>query len=158
MRGKLLTIIIKQMQSKKPVALVVGGSRGIGRQVAIDLAKNGYAVVVAAKTSSDAATCEPFPPNPNTLQSTISTVTREIIETGGDAIAVQVDVRDFSSVEALVEQTVRQYKRLDVLIYNRYVIRGGRASSLARQSAHSYIRQLRTKVAQYGGAVFRSHR
>ncbi|KAI1021430.1 hypothetical protein LB505_000136 [Fusarium chuoi] len=33
------------MVSKKPVALVVGASRGIGRQVAVDLARNGYAVI-----------------------------------------------------------------------------------------------------------------
>ena len=113
------------MQSDKPVALVVGASRGIGRQVAIDLASNGYAVAVAAKTISDASKCIPFPPNPNSMQSTISTVTREIAEAGGDAIAIQVDVRDFSNIEALVEQTVQHFKRLDVLIYNRYVRRGG---------------------------------
>lgn len=41
--------------SSKPVALVVGASRGIGRQVAVDFAAHGYAVVVAAKTVSDPA-------------------------------------------------------------------------------------------------------
>ena len=40
---------------EKQVAIVVGASRGIGRQVAIDLAKNGYAVVIAGKTTSDAS-------------------------------------------------------------------------------------------------------
>ena len=121
------------MRSGKPVALIVGASRGIGRQVAIDLARSGYAVVVSAKSTSDAATCVPFPPNPNSQQSTISTVTREIIEAGGEAIAIQVDVRDFSNVEALVEQAVQHFKRLDVLIYNRYVCKGGCFSGLASQ-------------------------
>ncbi|KAK5136247.1 hypothetical protein LTR08_003854 [Meristemomyces frigidus] len=65
-----------------------------------------------------AAQCLPFPPNPNSQQSTISTVTREMIEAGGDALAIQVDVRDFANVEALVEQTMQQYKNLDVLDYN----------------------------------------
>ncbi|KAL2019693.1 hypothetical protein VTK56DRAFT_9312 [Thermocarpiscus australiensis] len=61
------------------VGLVVGASRGIGRQVAIDLAKNGYAVVVAAKsytTEADLNKLSPFPPEPNSLQSTITTVAR----------------------------------------------------------------------------------
>jgi hypothetical protein len=47
---------------------------GIGRQVAIDLARNGYAVVVAGKTTSDASKCVPFPPDPNSQKSTINTV------------------------------------------------------------------------------------
>ncbi|CAN8096804.1 unnamed protein product [Discula destructiva] len=103
----------------KPVALVIGASRGIGRQVAIALAKNGYAVVVAAKSTSDAyAAATPFPPNPNSPESTISTVEREITEAGGDAFAHVVDVRDSSSIEELVRRTVERYGHLDVLIYN----------------------------------------
>jgi len=45
-------------------------------------------------------------------------VQREIIEAGGDAAAFAVDVRDYSSIERLVEQTVQKYGRIDVLIYN----------------------------------------
>ncbi|WYZ40593.1 hypothetical protein EsH8_IV_000934 [Colletotrichum jinshuiense] len=96
------------MSEGKPVALVVGASRGIGRQIAIDLAKNGYAVVVAAKTTSNASETNPFPPNPNSQQSTISTVAREIHEAGGNATPIAVDVRDQES----------KYSRLDVLVYN----------------------------------------
>ncbi|KAF2430298.1 NAD(P)-binding protein [Tothia fuscella] len=102
----------------KQVALVVGASRGIGRQVAVDLAKNGYAVVVAAKTTSDASTANPFPPDPNSHQSTISTVEREIEEAGGEATAIKVDTRDFDSVQKMVDETVKMYGRLDVVIYN----------------------------------------
>ncbi|KAI1393736.1 short chain dehydrogenase family protein [Hypoxylon trugodes] len=100
------------------VALVVGASRGIGRQIAIDLAKNGYAVVVAAKSISDAKSVTPFPPDPNSPQSTISTVEREIIEAGGRATAIPVDVRDFASVQKLIDRTIETYSRLDVLVYN----------------------------------------
>jgi NAD(P)-dependent dehydrogenase (short-subunit alcohol dehydrogenase family) len=123
-------------KSEQQVALVVGASRGIGRQVAIDLAKygttgivpswdwglivhrNGYAVVVAAKTTSDASTTTPFPPDPNSSQSTISTVVREITEAGGKASAIRVDVRDYEEVTRMVDQTVSTYGRLDVLVYN----------------------------------------
>jgi len=107
------------MAQEKKVALVVGASRGIGRQIAIDLAKNGYSVVLAAKTtSSDAASLRPFPPNPNSPQSTINTVQREIIEGGGDATAFAVDVRDYDNISRLVEHTVTKYGRIDVVVYN----------------------------------------
>ncbi|KAI2612920.1 short chain dehydrogenase family protein [Hypoxylon fragiforme] len=107
------------MDNNTKVAIVVGASRGMGRQIAIDLAKNGYAVVVAAKsTGNNAPSTAPFPPDPNSAQSTISTVEREIVEAGGRATAIPVDVRDFASVQALVDRTIEIYTRLDVLIYN----------------------------------------
>lgn len=102
-----------------------------------------YKVVVAAKSTSDAyAATTPFPPNPNSTQSTISTVEREIKEAGGDAFAHAVDVRDYASIEKLVRTTIevpipcpvlpspssppkktrltpnQKYDHLDVLIYN----------------------------------------
>ncbi|KAJ4392029.1 hypothetical protein N0V93_005650 [Gnomoniopsis smithogilvyi] len=107
------------MSPAKPVALVIGASRGIGRQVAIDLAKNGYFVVVAAKSISDAYDSNTrFPPDPNSPASTISTVEREIKESGGEGLAIAVDVRDFTSIQNLVRRTVEQHGTLDVLVYN----------------------------------------
>jgi NAD(P)-dependent dehydrogenase (short-subunit alcohol dehydrogenase family) len=102
----------------RKVALVVGASRGIGRHIAITLAREGYAIVVAAKTTSDASKTTPFPPDPNSNASTISTVVREIQEAGGEATAIKVDVRDFASVTAMVDATVKQYGSIDVLVYN----------------------------------------
>lgn len=64
---------------------------------------------MAAKSFSDASTSNgsaPFPPDPNSPQSTITTVVREIRDAGGDATAVAVDVRDQNSVEALVRKTI----------------------------------------------------
>ncbi|KAI7359324.1 short chain dehydrogenase [Hortaea werneckii] len=106
------------MPSYKEVAIVVGASRGIGRQIAVDLAKDGYAVVVAAKTVSDASKCTPFPPDPNSSSSTINTVVREITEAGGEALAIQLDVRDFGDIQSMVDQTAKKYGRIDVLVYN----------------------------------------
>ncbi|KAJ5898681.1 hypothetical protein N7504_008969 [Penicillium tannophilum] len=106
------------MTNQQPVALVVGASRGIGRQVAIDLSKNGYAVMLAAKTTSDAAKATPFPPDPNSSQSTINTVEREILEAGGRAGAIAVDVRDAAQIQHAVDETVRIFGKLDVLVYN----------------------------------------
>ena len=75
-------------------------------------------VVVAAKTTSNAYETTPFPPDPNSSQSTINTVEREIRELGGDASAISVDVRDAAQIENLVKETVRIYGKLDVLVYN----------------------------------------
>ncbi|KAF7193112.1 Hydroxysteroid dehydrogenase-like protein 2 [Pseudocercospora fuligena] len=106
--------------SSKPVALVIGASRGIGRQVAIDLAKNGYRVIVSAKTTSNASECNPFPPDPNSFKSTISTVAREITEIyGGEAEAIPCDVRFYEQIQELVKKGVSKFGgRLDVVVYN----------------------------------------
>ncbi|CAM1505400.1 Fc.00g110370.m01.CDS01 [Cosmosporella sp. VM-42] len=107
------------MTSTKPVALIVGASRGIGRQVAIDLASNGYSVVVAAKSITDPSKPEAsFPPDPNSPSSTITTVAREITSAGNEATAHQVDVRSPASIDNLVHRTLTKYGRIDVLIYN----------------------------------------
>ncbi|KAM3515567.1 hypothetical protein MY11210_000745 [Beauveria gryllotalpidicola] len=104
--------------SSKPVALVVGASRGIGRQVAVDFAAHGYAVVVAAKTVSDPSKPITAIPDPKSSESTITTVSYEIRQAGGEAHPIQVDVRSEESVNSLVAQTIAKYGRIDVLIYN----------------------------------------
>ncbi|KAK3185480.1 hypothetical protein K4F52_005790 [Lecanicillium sp. MT-2017a] len=106
------------MAPQQQVALVVGASRGIGRQVAISLASSGYAVVVAAKTISDPSKPITTIPHYNSQDSTISTVTHEIRQAGGEATPIQVDVRSEASIQNLVDQTISKYGRLDVLIYN----------------------------------------
>ncbi|KAJ5407943.1 hypothetical protein N7509_001826 [Penicillium cosmopolitanum] len=104
--------------SQQPVALIMGASRGIGRQVAIDLSKNGYAIMLAAKTTSDASKTTPFPPDPNSSSSTINTVEREIREAGGQAGSIAVDVRDAAQIQNAIDETVRRFGALDVLVYN----------------------------------------
>jgi NAD(P)-dependent dehydrogenase (short-subunit alcohol dehydrogenase family) len=75
-------------------------------------------VMLSAKTTSDASTVTPFPPDPNSPQSTINTVEREIREAGGHAATVAVDVRDAAQIQHAVEETVRVFGKLDVLVYN----------------------------------------
>ena len=105
--------------SSKPVALIIGASRGIGRQVAIDLARNGYDIIVSAKSTSNPQECRPFPPDPNSQASTINTVAREIIEIHkGEALALKCDVRFYEEVQTLVKQAVEWKGRIDVVVYN----------------------------------------
>jgi NAD(P)-dependent dehydrogenase (short-subunit alcohol dehydrogenase family) len=74
--------------------------------------------MLAAKTTSDASTLTPFPPDPNSTLSTINTVEREIREAGGEASTVAVDVRDAAQIQHAVDETVRRFGKLDTLIYN----------------------------------------
>ena len=67
------------------VALVTGGSRGIGRAIALELAARGAAVVVNYNKSPEAA----------------EQVVKQIQDTGGKAAAFQADVSDFKQAEAL---------------------------------------------------------
>lgn len=84
------------------VALVTGGSRGIGRAIALDLAANGAKVVVNYQSSSAAA----------------AEVTATIVAAGGEAMAVQADVADFAAAQALVKETAAAYGQIDILVNN----------------------------------------
>jgi hypothetical protein len=66
-------------------------------------------VVVAAKSTTpeaDLARLSPFPPDPNSSQSTITTVAREITLAGGEATAVRVDTTDYASIQRLIAKTI----------------------------------------------------
>lgn len=75
-------------------------------------------MIVAAKTTSKISSNEPFPPDPNSSASTITTVAREIANAGGVAEAIAVDTRSPASVAQLFAQIREKYGRLDVLVYN----------------------------------------
>lgn len=107
-----------------PVAVVIGASRGIGRQIAITLAQNGYIVIVTAKSSSpttsisSATATAAFPPDPNSPNSTIDTVVREIVSLGGTAHAYRVNVRSPASITTLIQSVLETHSHIDALIYN----------------------------------------
>ncbi len=90
-------------------AIVTGSSRGIGRAIAIELARRGANVVVAARTG------EPSPP---WAKETIHDTVREIERTGGRALAIQVDVRDEARVREMVDAAVERFGGIDVLVNN----------------------------------------
>ncbi|KAK3248536.1 hypothetical protein CYMTET_20021 [Cymbomonas tetramitiformis] len=99
-------LIFKNLSGK--VAIVTGGSRGIGREVCLSLAKAGCNVVVAAKTIKDTPS----------LPGTIFTVAEEVKALGVDALPVQVDLRNVKDIEACVEKVVAHFGRIDILINN----------------------------------------
>lgn len=84
------------------VAIVTGGSRGIGRAIALKLGLNGAAVAVNYRESGEAA----------------QAVVDEIVSHGGKAIALQADVAKAEDVERLVARTLETFGRIDFLINN----------------------------------------
>lgn len=115
----------------KPVALVVGASRGMGRQIAIDLAQNGYTVVLASKSTSNNSKTSFTPPDPNSRESTIHTVCAEItaLSPSYAATPIPVDVRSRASIQSLIDQTIAIHSRIDVLVYNAGAIHWGTVGS-----------------------------
>jgi citronellol/citronellal dehydrogenase len=91
------------------VAVIVGGSRGIGRDVAVALADAGANVVVSARTET---VTDPR------LPGTIHTVAKEIEERGRRALPVKLDVTKDEEIEAAVQRTVETFGRIDILMNN----------------------------------------
>jgi 3-oxoacyl-[acyl-carrier protein] reductase len=88
------------------VALVTGGSKGIGRAVCLALAKVGASVVV--NYSSDAGAAEE--------------VVKSIAPGSGKAVAIKADVSSVAGVEDLVSKTVAEFGKIDVLVANAGVL------------------------------------
>jgi NAD(P)-dependent dehydrogenase (short-subunit alcohol dehydrogenase family) len=89
-------------------AIVTGASRGIGKQIAIELGRRGMNVTVAART------VEPRRRLPGTIGETVA----EVEAVGAEALAVQADMAVADDLERLVEETVDRFGRIDVLVNN----------------------------------------
>lgn len=93
---------------KDKVVFITGASRGIGREIALRFAKDGAKIAIAAKTTE---------PNPK-LAGTIYSVAEEIEKAGGKALPLIVDVRDEQMVADAVNQTVKTFGGIDILVNN----------------------------------------
>ena len=90
------------------VAIVTGASRGIGKAIALGLALEGAAVVVAARSETER------PGAPGTIHATAA----EIEALGSQALPIRCNVREDESIQAMVRQTVDAWGRIDVLVNN----------------------------------------
>ncbi|MBM3248281.1 MAG: 3-oxoacyl-[acyl-carrier-protein] reductase [Candidatus Omnitrophica bacterium] len=91
---------------KGKVAIITGGSRGIGREIALELAKEGADISFNYLKNSEQA----------------KILVKEINSLGRKALAEQVDISDFAKVKEFVEKTKNTFGRLDILINNAGII------------------------------------
>ncbi|XP_014361630.2 hydroxysteroid dehydrogenase-like protein 2 isoform X2 [Papilio machaon] len=87
---------------------ITGASRGIGKAIALKAAKDGANVVIAAKTA------EPHPKLPGTIY----TAAEEIEALGGKALPCIVDVREEKQVQAAIDEAVKKFGGIDILVNN----------------------------------------
>ena len=92
--------------TKKPVALVTGANKGIGRQIAADLAGQGFTVLIGSRNLTRGETAA--------------------AEIGSNAQAVQLDVTDQNSIDAAAAHIRQAFGRLDVLVNNAGVSHAGK--------------------------------
>ena len=96
-----MNAIKTQRQLEGKIALVTGASSGIGRASAIELARRGAKVVVAARRKEE-----------------LDQVVQEIVAEGGDASAIAADVSKEADIKRLVDYAVQTYGRLDIAFNN----------------------------------------
>jgi len=96
------------MSFKNRTAFITGASRGIGRAIALKLAKEGANIVIAAKSVEE---------NPK-LGGTIFSVAAEVEALGGKALAMQCDIRFEDQIQAAVDKAVATFGSIDILVNN----------------------------------------
>src|SRR4030042_1640158 len=95
------------MKLKGKVAIVSGASRGLGHDFALDFAKEGAHVAVAARTESEGK-----------LPGTIYKTADEIRALGARALPIRCDVTSEESVNEMVQKTIKEFGRIDILVNN----------------------------------------
>jgi len=86
----------------QPVAIITGGSRGIGRSIALKFAKEGMAAALVGTDNS-------------ALQETADLIEKE---SGQPTLQIQADLREAQQITSIVDQTIAEWGRIDVLVNN----------------------------------------
>src|SRR5688572_7788279 len=96
------------MSLKNKTVLITGATRGIGKAIALRLAKEGANIVIAAKSVEENAK----------LGGTIFSAAAEVEAAGGKALAVQCDIRFEEQVNSVVEKAIEKFGGIDILVNN----------------------------------------
>ena len=105
--------------NQRPVALVTGAGRGIGRAITLRLASDGYAVAINYARSESAA----------------HALVAEVESAGGQACSFQADIGDIARSAAMVETLLDRWGRIDLLVNNAGITSVGRADLLEATEA-----------------------
>src|SRR5689334_13685331 len=108
---------------KNKVAIVTGGSRGIGAAIALELAKNGVNIVI----------------NYNSRKELADKMVAEINEFGVEALAVQADVSNSKEAANLVNEAVNHFGKVDILINNAGITRDSTFKKLSEEDWRKVI-------------------
>jgi len=125
--------------SEARVALVTGGSRGIGRATAEKLASQGFSVVVNYLAHAEAA----------------EQVVAGIQAAGGQAMAVQADVRSSSSVKAMIDRAEQEWGPVSILVNNAGIARDGLLARMPEEAWRQVIETHLTGAFLCSRAVLR---
>lgn len=108
---------------KDKVALLTGASQGIGRETALALAEAGAKVAAAARNEEK-----------------LAALVNEIVDVGGEAVAVKMDVAEAEQIKAGFKQVLDKYGRLDILVNNAAITRDGLALRMKQEDWEAVIR------------------
>jgi NAD(P)-dependent dehydrogenase (short-subunit alcohol dehydrogenase family) len=127
----------------RPVALVTGASRGIGRACATALGSAGFDVAFTARTAKEGEGRDDSDSGGNAvIEGSLERTESEVTATGGRALPLLADLTDFGSLEAAVASVVGSWGRLDVLVLN--AVHTGAGSML--RIADTPIEAIQTKL------------
>lgn len=124
-----------QNENHSKVVAITGASSGIGRAIAIELARNGFKVVLGARNLGP-----------------LKKIVNEIADFGGKAVFSKVDVRDKLDLILLVETAIRHYGKLDVIVNNAGVTELSRIDELDVEGWENMI-DVNLKGVLYGMAA-----
>lgn len=96
------------MSLKNKTVLITGASRGIGKAIALRLAKEGANIIIAAKSVEENAK----------LGGTIFSAAEEMEKAGGQALAVQCDIRFEDQIQNVIDRGVERFGGIDILVNN----------------------------------------
>jgi citronellol/citronellal dehydrogenase len=96
------------MSLRNKTVLITGASRGIGKAIALRLAKEGANIVIAAKSIEENAK----------LGGTIFSAAAEVEKSGGQALAVQCDIRAEDQINNVVSKTIEKFGGIDIVVNN----------------------------------------
>ena len=94
-------------------AFITGTTRGIGKQIALDLAAQGCNIVSTGKTSEEGDYGED-----RDMEGSIEQTAREVADIGAEALSIQLDIRDEAAVEAAAERAIDEFGEVNIVINN----------------------------------------